>query len=511
MNWGCLGRGRGVHRPDPEPDPARGRRVPRRRGGASTATASWTCTSATGRPPRPGTSPSRRAVPDRLLTAVVGPSGVTYVDRSALLPDEDLATFSTDAEIYDASGDGELDIVRGLGTLGAATQAGVPPVPFKSRSAGAVQQRHRQHRTEVRRSDPGSGAESHDVRDLEHGDWRTPMSPGDFYFELDIGVALTGGTDRSRRSSSSEPGPMPLSRRAATSRRRGASRCGDGRALSVATLPRWASTNTEPARRGGRSSGALGGPRVPALARATAALRPTLPEGLELDTFEGEAWLGVVPFQMRATRFDWTPPMPTATDFPVLNLRTYVRRGDRRGAGSTASTRRPGSPFAARGSGSRCPTSTRAWRSIQAPRAAASGATTRRGSTAALRGELRSYARPAGPRRRGQGRSSTSDRAPALRPARPGCASRCGGGSARGHRPRPGRSSPPRWNSWTATCSGFSGRLRSGVVNGGANGAPGGALLVRGRRRRGARAGLSFAPSGVARRPCVLHRCAGHE
>lgn len=62
-----------------------------------------------------------------------------------------------------------------------------------------------------------------------------------------------------------------------------------------------------------------------------AALRPTLPEGLELDTFEGEAWLGVVPFQMRATRFDWTPPMPTATDFPELNLRTYVRRGDRRG------------------------------------------------------------------------------------------------------------------------------------------------------------------------------------
>ena len=40
--------------------------------------------------------------------------------------------FSTDAEIYDASGDGELDIVRGLGTLGAATQAGVPPVPFSS-------------------------------------------------------------------------------------------------------------------------------------------------------------------------------------------------------------------------------------------------------------------------------------------------------------------------------------------------------------------------------------------
>lgn len=61
------------------------------------------------------------------------------------------------------------------------------------------------------------------------------------------------------------------------------------------------------------------------------ALRPTLPPGLELDVFEGEAWLGVVPFQMRATRFDWTPPMPTASTFLELNLRTYVRRGDRRG------------------------------------------------------------------------------------------------------------------------------------------------------------------------------------
>ena len=137
-----------------------------------------------------------RPVPDRLLTAVVGPSGVTYVDRSALLPDEDPATFSTDAEIYDASGDGELDIVRGLGTLGAATQAGVPPVPFSSLgvqvlfNSGTASTGLRDFVGPI----PVSGAESHDVRDLEHGDWRTPMSPGDssLYFELDIGVALTG-------------------------------------------------------------------------------------------------------------------------------------------------------------------------------------------------------------------------------------------------------------------------------------------------------------------------------
>lgn len=62
-----------------------------------------------------------------------------------------------------------------------------------------------------------------------------------------------------------------------------------------------------------------------------ALLRHTLPPGLELDTYDGSAWLGVVPFAMRATRFDWAPSVPTATDFLELNLRTYVRAGDRVG------------------------------------------------------------------------------------------------------------------------------------------------------------------------------------
>jgi len=54
-------------------------------------------------------------------------------------------------------------------------------------------------------------------------------------------------------------------------------------------------------------------------------LRPHLPEALELETFDGKAWLGVVPFVMAATRFRWLPPMPTAHRFPECNLRTYVR------------------------------------------------------------------------------------------------------------------------------------------------------------------------------------------
>lgn len=60
-------------------------------------------------------------------------------------------------------------------------------------------------------------------------------------------------------------------------------------------------------------------------------VRPHLPDGLELDTFDGRAWLGVVPFTMASTRFRCLPPMPTASRFPECNLRTYVRCGDRPG------------------------------------------------------------------------------------------------------------------------------------------------------------------------------------
>lgn len=49
-----------------------------------------------------------------------------------------------------------------------------------------------------------------------------------------------------------------------------------------------------------------------------------LPPGLELDTFEGEAWLGLVPFRMESVHVRWLPPVPTAGWFPELNLRTYV-------------------------------------------------------------------------------------------------------------------------------------------------------------------------------------------
>lgn len=53
-------------------------------------------------------------------------------------------------------------------------------------------------------------------------------------------------------------------------------------------------------------------------------LEATLPSGLELDTFEGQAWLGVVPFRMENVRPRWVPAIPGVSAFPEINLRTYV-------------------------------------------------------------------------------------------------------------------------------------------------------------------------------------------
>jgi uncharacterized protein YqjF (DUF2071 family) len=54
-------------------------------------------------------------------------------------------------------------------------------------------------------------------------------------------------------------------------------------------------------------------------------VRPLVPRELELDTFDGKAWIGVIPFWMSHVRFRAMPPIPTASTFPELNVRTYVR------------------------------------------------------------------------------------------------------------------------------------------------------------------------------------------
>ncbi len=49
-----------------------------------------------------------------------------------------------------------------------------------------------------------------------------------------------------------------------------------------------------------------------------------LPAGLHVDTFNGSAWLGVVPFFMEQVRPSLLPPVPGISWFMELNVRTYV-------------------------------------------------------------------------------------------------------------------------------------------------------------------------------------------
>ena len=53
-------------------------------------------------------------------------------------------------------------------------------------------------------------------------------------------------------------------------------------------------------------------------------LRSELPKDLEVDTFNGKAYLSIVPFVMSDIRFFFTPPLPFSK-LSELNLRTYVR------------------------------------------------------------------------------------------------------------------------------------------------------------------------------------------
>ncbi len=53
-------------------------------------------------------------------------------------------------------------------------------------------------------------------------------------------------------------------------------------------------------------------------------LQRRLPAGLHVDTHEGEAWLGVVPFFMDRVRPRFLPAVPWLSWFRELNVRTYV-------------------------------------------------------------------------------------------------------------------------------------------------------------------------------------------
>ena len=53
-------------------------------------------------------------------------------------------------------------------------------------------------------------------------------------------------------------------------------------------------------------------------------LQPHLPPRLQVDTYDGMAWLAIVPFRMSKVRTPISPPVPGANVFLELNVRTYV-------------------------------------------------------------------------------------------------------------------------------------------------------------------------------------------
>jgi uncharacterized protein len=60
-------------------------------------------------------------------------------------------------------------------------------------------------------------------------------------------------------------------------------------------------------------------------------LRSKVPDALPIDLFQGEAWIGIVPFRMTNVAPRGVPSLPWISEFPELNVRTYVRVGDRPG------------------------------------------------------------------------------------------------------------------------------------------------------------------------------------
>ena len=56
-----------------------------------------------------------------------------------------------------------------------------------------------------------------------------------------------------------------------------------------------------------------------------AAMRPLVPEPLELDLFDDSAWIAIVPFRMEQNVFRGVPRLPGLANFHECNVRTYVK------------------------------------------------------------------------------------------------------------------------------------------------------------------------------------------
>jgi uncharacterized protein YqjF (DUF2071 family) len=55
-------------------------------------------------------------------------------------------------------------------------------------------------------------------------------------------------------------------------------------------------------------------------------IQALLPAGVEVDSFDGSAWVGLIPFSMRNIGLPRLPAVPYFGSFPEVNVRTYVRR-----------------------------------------------------------------------------------------------------------------------------------------------------------------------------------------
>jgi len=54
------------------------------------------------------------------------------------------------------------------------------------------------------------------------------------------------------------------------------------------------------------------------------AVQRLLPRGVAVDTFDGSAWVGLIPFEMQRVRLGASPPVPWLGTFLEINVRTYV-------------------------------------------------------------------------------------------------------------------------------------------------------------------------------------------
>jgi uncharacterized protein YqjF (DUF2071 family) len=56
-----------------------------------------------------------------------------------------------------------------------------------------------------------------------------------------------------------------------------------------------------------------------------AVVRPLVPRALELDLYDGAAWVGLVPFYIEGLTLPRAPSIPYLSNFPETNVRTYAR------------------------------------------------------------------------------------------------------------------------------------------------------------------------------------------